>query len=610
MTARAAVWLPMAVLSQTLHACDRGQKPRLVSPSDGAIVRAPWVPLSVFLPPELGLAEVEVQLDGAPWRDPLALTRARGGVSAPGADHLATLDMRPLTTGPHQLDLTVTDAQGARHRLRSTFTVAREGAPLRLRLRDGRGEAVPGRVLIWDARGAPWSLDGPDAGAVDPLSRDVGASTLLLPTGEGELWLPPGVWRVVAWRGLRAAAAEVQVVLGEAGATLDLDLPELVPTPGWLAADLHVHSGASGDSYVPTAARLWSLATSGLDAFVLTDHQLVGSPAEALALLGGGLLGLPGVELQVGETRPSKGHLNAFPLAPGPRPVATAETPGPLLAALRAEAGGGPLLVQLNHPRGIQFRPTDPPQPGAHALFNALGYDRAQPPGVGPNAWMTPDALGFDAVEVLNRFSWPLYREARADWLALWAHGHPRTATGNSDSHGWVLDAAGLPLNLVRCPRPAPGEPLDAATFVEAVAQGALVVSNGPVLELVARAAGREAGPGELLSASEGRVELTLSVRAAPWVPVPEARLLVDGKVHEVVNIDVAGAVQRAERSWTLTLARDAWILAEAGWPLSDEAPAPGGLYAELAPGHVPIGFTNPIRVDVDGDGAWTPGPQ
>jgi len=83
----------------------------------------------------------------------------------------------------------------------------------------------------------------------------------------------------------------------------------------------------------------------------------------------------------------------------------------------------------------------------------------------------------------------------------------------------------------------------------------------------------------------------------------------VDGEVVEVLPHphlgDWAGAGVDLEVSWEVELHRDGWILAEAGWTL-DDPELPGGLYAELAPGHVPLGFTNPVRVDVDGDGRWS----
>ena len=55
----------------------------------------------------------------------------------------------------------------------------------------------------------------------------------------------------------------------------------------------------------------------------------------------------------------------------------------------------------------------------------------------------------------------------------------------------------------------------------------------------------------------------------------------------------------------------DHYVLLEAGFPIFEDAPSDYrerlGDYAWIAPYYVPVGWTNPVRVDGDGDGAWTP---
>jgi hypothetical protein len=48
-------------------------------------------------------------------------------------------------------------------------------------------------------------------------------------------------------------------------------------------------------------------------------------------------------------------------------------------------------------------------------------------------------------------------------------------------------------------------------------------------------------------------------------------------------------------------------VVVEAGWPVEGPPPTPEqlGPYLEVAPGHVPVGFTNPIRLDLPGP--WQP---
>jgi len=156
---------------------------------------------------------------------------------------------------------------------------------------------------------------------------------------------------------------------------------------------------------------------------------------------------------------------------------------------------------------------------------------------------------------------------------------------------------------VVDAPLPADGEDLDAGAFIDAIAGGRVVVSTGPLVDL--EVAG--AGPG---STVEGRgLRATVRVRASGWVPVPEVRLVVDGDVvvREPLGKRADGTVLDRTYTWDVPLDADGWVLAEAG--ISERGDPPGrvpGRYGLAAPGYAPIGFTNPVWVDVDGDG-WVP---
>jgi len=63
----------------------------------------------------------------------------------------------------------------------------------------------------------------------------------------------------------------------------------------------------------------------------------------------------------------------------------------------------------------------------------------------------------------------------------------------------------------------------------------------------------------------------------------------------------------RLGRALEIPVRDDTWILAEAGQPLSAPETPEGGIYGALAPGFVPIAFTNPVYVDRTGNG-WRPG--
>jgi len=78
------------------------------------------------------------------------------------------------------------------------------------------------------------------------------------------------------------------------------------------------------------------------------------------------------------------------------------------------------------------------------------------------------------------------------------------------------------------------------------------------------------------------------------------------------VNGEVVRAGRERTGAFDLALARDAFVTLEAGAPL-DADPAAWirahpGLYTEvIAPGFVSVAFTNPVFVDVDGNGRFDP---
>ncbi len=120
---------------------------------------------------------------------------------------------------------------------------------------------------------------------------------------------------------------------------------------------------------------------------------------------------------------------------------------------------------------------------------------------------------------------------------------------------------------------------------------------------------------GDLVKAPGGRVRIEFSVAAAPWVPVQEVRLLVNGELERIFRdlpaLESAQAV-RLEQQLELVLERDSFVTLEAGAPLPNQPGTPndppGGVYSDvIAPGFVPMAFTNAIYVDVDGNGTFDP---
>ena len=117
-------------------------------------------------------------------------------------------------------------------------------------------------------------------------------------------------------------------------------LTQVVPTPGWISADFHVHSIKSVDSNMALPTRASSYAVEGVDLVVSTDHNYVTDLAPTIDALklNDWLASSVGLEL----TSLEMGHFNGFPLALQPGPIQHGSfrwffrPPGELFAQLRA----------------------------------------------------------------------------------------------------------------------------------------------------------------------------------------------------------------------------------------------------------------------------------
>ncbi len=435
------------------------------------------------------------------------------------------------------------------------------------RARDRGGAALPARAIV---RGVPPTPD-PDWGE-EP--HDGAALDIDYTLGQGDVALPPGAYRVTITRGFEYTADERTVAIAAGRkVTLDAVLDRVVDTRGRISADLHVHAVPSPDAPTLLEDRVRSLAASGVEVAVATDHNAVtdyGPTIRALhaerwlASIVGDEVTTRGVEL---------GHFNVFPLDRADAPIPFENTtPHDLFAAARAAApASADKIVQVNHPRM-----------GRIGHFEILRFDPGDFAG-----WRARTPLfdpSFDALEVYNGDEYSDRARVEAclrDWYALLDAGLPVTATGNSDSHRLAVHEAGVPRNFVRVQDDAP-EAFDAPSFIEAVRRGRVVVSSGPFVDLRAGAAG---GGDEV---APGKTEIAVRVQAPPWVDVSTVDLVKRGAVVHTWHVDRSSAPVRLDARWTVDLAQGDWILAIA----RGEAP----MTPLYRPGALPFAFTNPIR--------------
>ena len=137
-----------------------------------------------------------------------------------------------------------------------------------------------------------------------------------------------GDYTVWASRGFEWEPASLELSL-VADQSLDWQ-PELIrayETPGWVAADFHLHSEWSPDSDVPLRQRILACVCEGIEYAVATDHDVITDYAPFVA---DALKPLIQVAIGLEVTTPKIGHLNVWPLTLNPnKPGHLKRTPKP-----------------------------------------------------------------------------------------------------------------------------------------------------------------------------------------------------------------------------------------------------------------------------------------
>ncbi len=472
----------------------------------------------------------------------------------------------PLGAQPTMGAREVTVAEGPRATVRFAFS-------------DALGAGVPVHVMFAAVGG-----DEPRPVLRAPARGHASGRSVYLLSGEGEVRLAPGTYRITASRGPGWTLHESTVTFA-AGEAKDVRATlRPVVEAGWIAADFHLHATPSPDSRVTLDERVASLACNGVRFAVATDHNRITDYTAAVHRQGldAVLTTVVGDEVTSAGT-PLWGHFNAFPLptvtgTTAPEDAAPAYygvDPQHLFAAARA---AGATILQVNHPRM-------PPNIG---YFDLTHFDAATGRADGSFA------EGFDAVEAFNGI-WletpAKVREGAMDLVGLARRGMRVTATGNSDSHRLVYEEAGYPRTWVHVGE-GPAETLT-TRVMEALRRGDTTLSSGPfvTLETIGRVRRDEA-------------EVRVRVTAPAWVPVERVELWRDDVVVQrwTVTAPATDGV-RFEATTTVPLAADAVLMAwaEAAAPLPDVLPYPNARA---------IGFTSPRYIDRDNDGRMVVPPR
>ncbi len=408
-----------------------------------------------------------------------------------------------------------------------------------------------------------------------------GENVYLSQTGSGTIALEPGQYQVIASHGPMYSldVQEVSVVPG-AEEKVTFQLERAIEGGNYVCGDLHEHTDASVDSAVSLADRLTANLAEGLDFFVATDHNIttdLSAAAQLNALGKDRIVAISGVE----GTREGVGHFNAYPVSHSPPIPPRGTSAHEIVRQLRAAAGATG-VVQVNHPRS-----------GQGGYFNTVGYDPAE--AALPAEWEG----GFDAIELVASKDLSTVDQVLRDWLALLLRGNHYTGVAGSDSHFVVSDEVGYPRTCVAVPNPQRFKADDVVRALK-VSRDAFI-TNGPFVQVTA--SGKSFG--QLVPTVHGKARIEISIQAAPWIDVRRVELLVNGQRRgKPIEVPASKSRERFQSAIDLKISEDSFVVVVVRGDVSLEpiVARPSGRAAPL-----PIAITNPIYLDRDGDGKWTP---
>jgi hypothetical protein len=248
-------------------------------------------------------------------------------------------------------------------------------------------------------------------------------------------------------------------------------------------------------------------------------------------------------------------------------------------------------LIQVNHPRRRGY-----------GYFTYYQLD----PETAATALKGLDT-SFDLLEVMNGpfFSRDKSRNSQviADWFHLLNRGYFFPITGSSDSHGIDKNEPGYARTYVFY-KGKKGNKLDTSALIQAMKKGQSFVSTGPIIEF---SVNNTSIPGSTIIVDERKLDVGIKIQSAPWVSVDEVRVIVNGERKITLPIKAPREqILKFQGKISLNLERDSYIAIEV---FGNETLFPVVQRRLRIDGYrrspLPYALTNPIFVDVDGNGRF-----
>jgi len=448
-----------------------------------------------------------------------------------------------------------------------TITLPDSGA-LQVNVTDGSANPLPAKVSVVGFDPSPDPLNKQSLIGVinnttgifrdrdqDGLPFGLAQALFVDPSGSSDVVpLEPGDYQVVVSRGPEYSIdSQAITVTANATKTVSAKIAPVVDTDGFLSCEFHIHSLRSHDSVVTQYERMLTVMSEKVDFFTPNEHEFRSDFQPIIDAAGWGNLVASVGSQEI--TTFDYGHFNAWPLTIDPAQVNGGAvdhggaapagqdfpssgnynlTPGEVIALTRTDPAAG--TVQINHIHshfGFERGGSDlgsglvidtglePPKSAIPPSTRRLDPAKEDP----ETGYFTDE---FDALELWNGsgrgdiVSTFLAQNA-GDWFNLLNQGIVGTGTAVSDAHKRLKSQAGIPRTMVASLDDNDLPQLDPNDASAAVNAGKAIGTNTPMVRVTLEAltggqtASLEYGTPTLVSAADGKVEVTVEIQSPVW---------------------------------------------------------------------------------------------
>ena len=467
-------------------------------------------------------------------------------------------------------------------------------ASIRLKITNTDGEHVPGKVTFIGLDPTPSPYFTPENPVKSGRYWESSKNSCYPPEEGMDVDLPVGTYLVYASRGPEYTMDQKTIEITAQLNRRDIQelvfvINKVVDTKKFISLDPHMHTTYS-DGRVKIQERLKSLVAEGVDVAVSTDHNTIidYSPDLKKLKLDKYLAVIIGSEVTKGGVI----HYNTYPLIPDKSALfngaidSYSDEAAPLFTASRKRDPQA--VLQVNHPRS-----------GTLGYFNNYQLDLDSASTAKTNFDTT-----FDVLEVMNGpYFYSSNFTAILDWLHLLNRGLYFPIVGSSDSHTIARGEPGYSRTYIYY-NGEKGQNLDVDALLDAIKKGHSFLSNGPIIDYTINQAYI---PGDSFTAKDGKVTVGIQVQCTPWVSISEVRLIINGERKLILSVPAnSESIIQFSEEIGLTLSEDSYIAVEvlgkqSLFPVLQSRSSTGLLENTT----LPYALTNPIFIDVDGNGQF-----